>query len=204
LGEPAAGGNPLGWHASCERLAPGSRQRRARLPHETLAKNMKSIATLSVCASVLLASFLCAAESKPFMKNTSHDADVVTAFIEAINRHDVAALADLMSEDHIFIDSSGGRVSGRKEMITGWKAYFSMFPDFKILVDTTLTENGTVAVFGSVSGTYNGKRGLIPKNRIAMPASWKANVADGKVKLWQVYCDWTEGMRIIEEDKKSG
>ena len=52
--------------------------------------------------------------------------------------------------------------------------------------------------------TYNGKRGLIPKNRIAMPAAWKATVADGKVKLWQVYCDWTEGMRIIEEDKQSG
>ena len=89
-------------------------------------------------------------------------------------------------------------------MIVGWKAYFAMFPDFEILVDTKLNENGTVAVFGSVSGTYNGKRGLVQKNRIAMPAAWKANVADGKVKLWQVYCDWTEGMRMIEEDKKSG
>ncbi len=138
------------------------------------------------------------------MKDTSHDADVVAAFITAINRHDLAALADLMSEDHTFIDSSGRRVSGRKEMIEGWKTYFAMFPDFEILVDTTLNETGTVAVFGSVSGTYNGKRGLVQKNRIAMPAAWKASVADGKVKLWQVYCDWTEGMRIIEEDKKSG
>jgi len=86
-------------------------------------------------------------------------------------------------------------------MIEGWKAYFAMFPDYEILVDTTLTENGTVAIFGSVSGTYNGKRGLIPKNRIAMSAAWKASVADGKVKVWQVYCDWTEGLRIIEEDK---
>ncbi len=85
------------------------------------------------------------------MKETSHDADVVAAFITAINRHDLAALADLMSEDHTFIDSLGGRVSGRKEMITGWKAYFAMFPDFKILVDTTLNDNSTVAVFGSVS-----------------------------------------------------
>lgn len=95
-------------------------------------------------------------------------------------------------------------MSGRQEMIAGWKAYFAMFPDYQILVDARLNQNGTVAVFGSVSGTYNGKRGLVPKNRIAMPAAWKANVADGKVKLWQVYCDWTEGMQIIEEDKKSG
>jgi ketosteroid isomerase-like protein len=165
---------------------------------------MKSIAALSMCASFILVAFACAAEPKSPMKDTSHDAVVVAAFITAINRHDLAALADLMSEDHTFIDSLGGRVSGRKEMITGWKAYFAMFPDFKILVDTTLNDNDTVAVFGSVSGTYNGKRGLVQKNRIAMPAAWKANVADGKVKLWQVYCDWTEGMRIIEEDKKSG
>jgi ketosteroid isomerase-like protein len=41
------------------------------------------------------------------MEDTSQDVDVVTAFIAAINRHDVAALADLMSQDHSFIDSSG-------------------------------------------------------------------------------------------------
>jgi uncharacterized protein (TIGR02246 family) len=137
------------------------------------------------------------------MKDISNDAHVVAAFIAAINRHDPAALAELMSEDHTFIDSSGRRVSGRKEMTEGWKAYFAMFPDFEIHVETTLNDNGVVAVFGSVSGTYNGKRGLVPKNRIAMPAAWKASVADHKVKLWQVYCDWTEGMRTIEEDKKS-
>jgi limonene-1,2-epoxide hydrolase len=165
---------------------------------------MKSIATLSVYASFLLASFVCAADPKPIMKETSQEASVIAAFVAAINRHDVAALADLMTEEHIFIDSSDRRVSGRKEMIAGWKVYFAMFPDFEILVDTTLIDNSTVAIFGSVSGTYNGKRGLIPKNRIAMPAAWKANVADGKVKLWQVYCDWTEGLRTIEEDKKSG
>ena len=165
---------------------------------------MKSVASLSVGAIFLLASFACAAEPKPIMKETSHDASVVAAFIAAINRHDIAALSDLMSEDHTFIDSLGGRVSARKEMVAGWKAYFALFPDYEILVDTTLTDNGTVAVFGSVSGTYNGKRGLIQNNRIAMPAAWKARVADGKVRLWQVYCDWTEGLRIIDEDKKSG
>ena len=165
---------------------------------------MKSIAALSVCASFLLVAFACAAESKPPMKNTSPDTEVVAAFIAAINRHDPAALAGLMPEDHTFIDPAGRRVSGRKEMIAGWKAYFAMFPDYEILVETTLAENSAIAIFGSVSGTYNGKRGLVPKNRIAMPAAWKAKVADGKVKLWQVYCDWTEGVRIIEEDKKSG
>jgi len=37
-----------------------------------------------------------------------------------------------------------------------------------------------------------------------MPAAWKALVEKGKVKHWQVYADWTEGMRIINEDKDMG
>jgi limonene-1,2-epoxide hydrolase len=139
-------------------------------------------------------------------KNTmiSQDANVISAFTAAINRHDVTAIAGLMTEDHTFIDSWGRSVSGRKEMVAAWKTYFAMFPDYEVHADTMLADNGNIAIFGSVSGTYNGKRGLIPENRIAMPAAWKARVTNGKVKLWQVYCDWTEGMRIIEEDKKSG
>lgn len=165
---------------------------------------MKSIATLSIWATLLIATFAHASEPKPVMSDIAKDVAVAAAFVAAINRHDVAALADLMAEDHSFIDSSGRRVTGRKEMIAGWKTYFAMFPDYEILVDTTVADDGTVAMFGSVAGTYNGKRGLVPKNRIAMPAAWKANVSGGKVKLWQVYCDWTEGVRTIEEDKKSG
>jgi hypothetical protein len=37
-----------------------------------------------------------------------------------------------------------------------------------------------------------------------MPAAWKAVVENGKVKLWQVYADWIEGIRIITEDKERG
>ena len=145
-----------------------------------------------------------AADVNPSMKASTYDTGVVTAFIEAINLHDVDALTSLMSEDHVFIDSSGRCVSGRDEVAAGWKAYFAMFPDFAIRADATMTDSGTVAVFGSVSGTYNGKRGLVPQNRISMPAAWQAIVSGGRVKQWQVYCDWTEGMRIIGEDKRNG
>lgn len=139
-------------------------------------------------------------------KNTLilQDANVITAFMAAINRHDAASVADLMTEDHTFTDSRGTSMSGRTEMAAAWKTYFEMFPDYEIHADTMLADNGNVAIFGSVSGTYKGKRGLVPQNRIAMTAAWKASVTNGKVRLWQVYCDWTEGTRIIEEDNKSG
>jgi hypothetical protein len=89
-------------------------------------------------------------------------------------------------------------------MATGWAGYFRMFPDYEIGVDSILADGALVAVFGLASGTYNGNRGLVPENRIEMPAAWKAIVADGKIKHGQVYADWTEGGRIIDEDKRTG
>jgi ketosteroid isomerase-like protein len=133
-----------------------------------------------------------------------NEINVVKAFIAAINRRNPSEMYDLMTEDHTFVDSAGRIESGRENMTAGWEGYFRMFPDFEIQVESIVGEKDLVAVFGSASGTYNGKRGLVPDNRIAMPAAWKALVANGKIKHWQVYADWTEGCRIIEEDKNSG
>ena len=98
------------------------------------------------------------------------------------------------------MDSAGRVESGRENMTAGWTEYFRMFPDFGIAVESILRDGALVAVFGSTSGTYNGRRGLVPANRIEMPAAWRAVVENGKVKRWQVYADWTEGVRIIAED----
>ena len=133
----------------------------------------------------------------------SNKIDVVKAFIAAINRRKPSEISALMTEDHTFIDSGGSIQSGRKNVTAGWEEYFRMFPDYKIQVECILEDKALVAVLGSASGTYNGKRGLIPENRMETPAAWKAKVAAGKVQLWQVYADWTEGNRIIAEDKAS-
>jgi limonene-1,2-epoxide hydrolase len=135
---------------------------------------------------------------------TTDEIEVVRAFVTAINFRDPAEMSSLMTEDHTFIDSAGTRVSGRATMTAGWERYFSMFPDFTIQVDTVFGDKGLVAAFGSACGTFNGKRGLVPANRIEMLAAWKAVVENGKIKLWQVYADWTEGTRIIAEDERSG
>ena len=134
----------------------------------------------------------------------SKEIHIVEAFIAAINHHDLPAIANLMTEDHTFVDSAGAVHSGRKNMTVGWKQYFQMFPDYEIHIEKLLADQALVAVFGSASGTYNGKRGLVPANKIAMSAAWKAQVDNGKIKLWQVYADWTQGSKIMEQDKKAG
>jgi ketosteroid isomerase-like protein len=130
--------------------------------------------------------------------------DVVTAFIAAINARSIEQISDLMTDDHTFVDSVGRAISGREQMTTGWETYYRLFPDYAITVEDIVGHGDFVAVFGAVSGTFNGKRGLVPENRIAMPASWRAIVEGGKVKRWQVYADWTEGMRTIAEDQAHG
>ena len=126
--------------------------------------------------------------------------DVAKAFIAAINRHSVSELGGLMSEDHTFIDSLGHTVVGREAMIAGWTTYFAMFPDYEISTENIFAEGCTVAIFGRASGTFNGKRGPVPESRIAIPAALKAIVADGKIKLWQVYTDWSEGVKTVERE----
>jgi limonene-1,2-epoxide hydrolase len=133
----------------------------------------------------------------------SHEIKVVEAFIAAINRRDMAELSNLMTEDHTFVDPAGRSLSGRENMMAGWNGYFQMFPDYKIEMERWLADEDMVAVFGSATGTYNGKRGLVPVNRITMPAAWRALVENGKIKFWQVYADWTEGCKIMEEDQRT-
>lgn len=135
---------------------------------------------------------------------SSDSIGVVKAFIHAINERSLPSISDLMTEDHTFVDSVGRAISGREQMTTGWETYYRLFPDYAIVVEEIVAHAEFVAVFGSVSGTFNGKRGLVPENRITMPAAWRAVVESGKVKRWQVYADWTDGMRTIAEDQAHG
>ena len=129
---------------------------------------------------------------------------VCQAFIRAINGHSIDDLRALVSDDHVFVDSQDRSVSGRDAMVAAWAAYFGMFPDYQIEADTLISSGGTVAIFGHASGTFNGKRGPVPEARITMPAAWRATVSEEKIKVWQVYADWSEGVKVIERETQNG
>lgn len=78
-----------------------------------------------------------------------------------------------------------------------------MFPYYEIRIDSFLADEQRVADLGWAAGTFQGKRGLVSENRIEMPAAWQAVVTDGKIKYWQVYADWTDGCRIMDEDQRT-
>jgi limonene-1,2-epoxide hydrolase len=134
-------------------------------------------------------------------------ADAIAAvrrFIVAVNRRSVDDLSAVMADDHTFVDSQGRALTGREQTISAWQAYFAVFPDYEIRVQRILADGEQVAIFGEAIGTFKGKRGVVPENRIVMPAAWNARVKDGRVTFWQVYADWSEGIKIIEREKQNG
>ena len=60
---------------------------------------------------------------------------VVTAFNEAINCRDLAALTELMTESHRFIDSTGATVDGRNACAEAWGGFFESYPDYRNIFD---------------------------------------------------------------------
>jgi ketosteroid isomerase-like protein len=115
--------------------------------------------------------------------------ETVLAFIDAINQHDVDQLIGLTTEDHAFIDALGNSLRGREKIRAGWRAYFAMCPDYRVLHQDIFHNGNTVAVMGSAGGTIRVDGQLAPGNKWQIPADWRAVVHDGLIQEWRVYAD---------------
>jgi ketosteroid isomerase-like protein len=129
------------------------------------------------------------------------DKEVVLSFVKAINDHDVDKICDLMPEDHVFIDGYGEKHVGKNDMKEGWHNYYQMFPDYIIEIIDFFEHKSVFGLFGYASGTYNNFKNKSNGNFWKTTAAWKAIVKNKKIKHWQVYCDYTRLMEII--NKKS-
>jgi len=114
---------------------------------------------------------------------------VALAFARAISRQSVADLAGLMTEDHVFIDALGNRVSGKSKMMAAWEAYFRMVPDYRVTVEESFPHGPVVLLFGTAQGTYAAQGVLLPENRWSTPAAWRVVVRGPLVAEWRVYAD---------------
>jgi ketosteroid isomerase-like protein len=115
--------------------------------------------------------------------------EIVLHFLDCINQRDVAKLAGLMSEDHVFTDSLGQSIRGREKMRAGWQSYYTFCPDYWVSHEEIFQQGNLVAVFGSAGGTIAAHGKLPPENKWQTPAAWLAAVEKGLVKEWRVYAD---------------
>lgn len=128
------------------------------------------------------------------MNNTAES--VAHAFVRAINRQDVEALAEWMTPEHCFVDALGTAVEGREAMRAAWDGYFRMVPDYSIAIEETYCLGPVVVMLGEAMGTYTPDGALRAENRWKTPAAFRARVEDGKVAEWRVYAD-NEPMRRL-------
>jgi ketosteroid isomerase-like protein len=115
--------------------------------------------------------------------------ETVLAFMDRINQRDPGRLAELMAEDHVFIDSLGQTMHGRATMQKNWQSYYAFCPDYCVSHDDIFQNGNMVAVFGAASGTINVNGKALPQNKWRTPAAWRAVVEDGLVREWRVYAD---------------
>lgn len=115
--------------------------------------------------------------------------DTVLAFVQAINRHEIAAITNLMTPDHEFVDSLGAVVRGAGRMREAWIAYFFMIPDYSIEVTGVFPQGGRIAITGRASGTVAVRGELPPENRWDIPMAAEAEVREDRIARWQVFAD---------------
>src|SRR5271157_1037617 len=110
---------------------------------------------------------------------------IVHKFVACINAADVAGIANLMTEDHRFVDATGIVHAGRQRMSAGWAQYFAMFPDYHIEIEDAVTEGDVVAAFAWASGSFHRE----PAKAWKLPTAFRGTVRDGRVAEWRVYAD---------------
>ncbi len=126
---------------------------------------------------------------------------IVTDYIDAINTADVDSICELLTEDHIFIDSQGNSVTGIDNLRNGWTQYFALFPDYKIDINETFEKGPIICLLGHASGTYKNIKNENNSNYWRIPAAFTAIVRDNKIRQWQVYADNIIVMEIINKNK---
>ena len=114
------------------------------------------------------------------MTDASAAEGVVVRFNDCINRREAHALAELMTEDHAFIDTEGAAVHGRTACVEVWRGFFDAFPDYRNTFASVTADGGVVTVAGRSDCSEPGLDG---------PALWRAVVRDGRVAQWRVYDD---------------
>ena len=127
--------------------------------------------------------------------------ETVLDFLERINKRDADKLAELMTEDHVFIDTLGNTVRSREKMRVGWRSYYSFCPDYWVTHEEILENGNIVAVFGAAGGTIAANGKLPPENKWRTSAAWLAVVENGLVKKWQVYADNKPVYEIVAKSK---
>jgi uncharacterized protein (TIGR02246 family) len=113
---------------------------------------------------------------------------IVERFNECINKRDIEGLADLMTDDHVFVDASDEVHRGKQTMIQAWSRFFEQFPDYRNDFHVIQTTGNNVFIVGRSNCSFKPLDG---------PALWTARIMDGCVAEWRVYLDTNKNRKRL-------
>jgi ketosteroid isomerase-like protein len=99
-------------------------------------------------------------------------------FNERINQRDVEGLAELMTDDHTFIDSGGNVTKGKNVMKDGWREFFKKYPDYRNKFTCVTVQDDVVVIVGYSTCSFKPLDG---------PNIWTAKIRGERVSEWRVY-----------------
>ncbi len=102
---------------------------------------------------------------------------IALQFDDRINKRDLHGLADLMTEDHIFIDNDGRITTGKDALTKGWRGFFEAYPDYRTVITSVTVQNDRVVMIGN--STCSDKK-------LEGPNVWTAKTRDGQISEWRV------------------
>ncbi len=89
---------------------------------------------------------------------TEENKALVQRAVEAFTRGDLAAVANLFTDDYVDHDPSRAALPPGPEGITqAWGMMRAAFPDLEATIDDLVAERDKVAVRGHISGTHDGE-----------------------------------------------
>jgi ketosteroid isomerase-like protein len=106
--------------------------------------------------------------------------NVVRSFNDCITRRDINGLAQLMTDDHVFIDAVGNTIAGKTRCVEAWKGFFGAFPDYRNQFERVLARGNEAVMIG---------HSVCSDARLAGPALWSAKLDGERVAEWRVYDD---------------
>jgi len=110
---------------------------------------------------------------------------IVLRFNDCINNADIKGLAELMSDNHVFIDMANNRLEGRANNIAkAWKPFFGLYPGYRNIFENVTVNGSTVIMQG-----YSICSDQILNN---VRAIWIAKTKGNKVHLWHIQSDTEE------------
>ncbi len=123
------------------------------------------------------------------MKSNS---EIVTAWIDAFNRHDVDALVDAFDhQGELQVIPMGCLYTEPDELHKYYGEFFTACPDVHVVVSSIVESGNRVAVEWVRKGTFQSECMTLPPTNKAfeLPGSWFFTMREGKIAVQKSYWD---------------